>query len=266
MGCEEPYTHWIDDLFGQCIHGTRETVGFWMGLLATAIWMYAQIPQIVTNFKLRSTDGLSLGFLALLSCADLASLIGAILNRGLRTQIISAAWFVLDDTICALQCLYYRVIEPKCIQRDENDFTPGVHQGVTLPFLVAAAAASTSATEPHHPYTGSSLFGTILGWISACCYVVSRLPQIVKNFKRKKTEGLSLQFFFCALIANSSYAISIFLADTRWEWIWSQFPWLIGSAGIIPFDFLVVIQGIMYSEPEQEEQPTEEHPPVQDAL
>lgn len=46
------------------------------------------------------------------------------------------------------------------------------------------------------------LLPQIMGWTSAVLYVGSRIPQIVKNWKHKSTEGLSLGMFLCAVMGN----------------------------------------------------------------
>lgn len=42
---------------------TRETASFTLGLISVTVWVVAEIPQIITNYKAKSTDGLSLTFL-----------------------------------------------------------------------------------------------------------------------------------------------------------------------------------------------------------
>lgn len=41
-----------------------------------------------------------------------------------------------------------------------------------------------------------------MGWASAILYVGSRIPQIIKNWKNKSTEGLSFGMFLCAVMGN----------------------------------------------------------------
>lgn len=41
-----------------------------------------------------------------------------------------------------------------------------------------------------------------MGWTSAVLYVGSRIPQILKNWKNKSTEGLSFGMFICAVLGN----------------------------------------------------------------
>lgn len=242
MSCTEPYIHWISHVFGQCVSGPRQITGFCCGLLSTLIWMYAEIPQVVMNFKRHSADGLSLAFLTFMVTADICSLLGAIMTGGLATQIISATWFIIVDGTCWLQCFYYQIIKRKSSEVPISDSSQKMS---ALPLLLAA----TTCTG-YKPYEPPALYGSILGWISAVGYTSSRLPQIIKNFKRKKTDGLSIQFFICAVLGNTTYALSIFLADTHWDWIWSQFPWLIGSIGLLPFDFTVLGQFLVYGKEE----------------
>lgn len=42
----------------------------------------------------------------------------------------------------------------------------------------------------------------LMGWTSAIFYIGSRIPQIMKNWKHKSTEGLSLGMFLCAVMGN----------------------------------------------------------------
>jgi hypothetical protein len=165
------------------------------------------------------------------------------ITNGLVTQLICAGWFILLDGFCALQYIYYVWIIPKTC--------PTIHAPEELlnappmlPLFVAAASAA-------NPYRPPELWGTLLGWFSAAAYASSRVPQIYHNFRRRKTEGLSIQFFLSAVLQNGTYAASIFLWDSSWGNIWMQFPWLAGSAGILVFDFIVLGQFLVYGEMKQ---------------
>jgi hypothetical protein len=41
----------------------KETASFALGLVSVVIWVVAEIPQIITNYRAKSTDGLSATFL-----------------------------------------------------------------------------------------------------------------------------------------------------------------------------------------------------------
>ena len=53
------------------------------------------------------------------------------------------------------------------------------------------------------------VLGQIFGYLCAVMYLGSRFPQILLNFRRKSTEGVSLLFFLFACIGNSTYVLSI---------------------------------------------------------
>lgn len=56
--------------------------------------------------------------------------------------------------------------------------------------------------------------GQVLGWLCCVLYLGSRVPQLVMNFRRKSTHGLSALMFVFALLGNSTYVASIFLYET----------------------------------------------------
>jgi hypothetical protein len=105
---------WIDKYFAECIVSVRQQVGFSMGLLSTVIWAWAQIPQVVLNFRTGTVVGVSSAFVILIVVGDVSNLAGIIIEHGLVTQIITAAWFLLCDSICWFQIIYYHSVKPRC--------------------------------------------------------------------------------------------------------------------------------------------------------
>jgi hypothetical protein len=47
----------------------------------------------------------------------------------------------------------------------------------------------------------------LLGWGSAILYCVSRIPQIMQNFKNESVEGLSLTMFIFSVVGNITYCV-----------------------------------------------------------
>lgn len=246
MECDgRPYIKWIFDLFGECIGTVQEKASFGLGLTSTLLWMYAQLPQIWINFKRQNADGLSLYFLILLVVGDICNLIGAYINGGLLTQIITAIWFLFVDLCATSQYAYYTWILPRCKPGERLlNSTESQLSISAVPLFVATAAA---AQLQSNPYDKDMIVGTLLGWLSFTAYFSSRQPQIWKNCRRHNTDGLSYQFFISAVLGNATYAASIFLKDTSWKYIWQQFPWLMGSVGLLPFDFIVLFQFLYYN-------------------
>ena len=55
------------------------------------------------------------------------------------------------------------------------------------------------------------IFGSVLGWVMTCSYVGSRIPQLVKNYRRGMTTGLSLPMFVLLVLGSTTYVASIFV-------------------------------------------------------
>eukprot|EP00741_Cyanophora_paradoxa_P008060 tig00001250_g7799.t1 len=88
--------------------------------------------------------------------------------------------------------------------------------------------------------------GVAVGWGSAFLYLASRLPQIVKNFRRKSTEGLAIGMFVAAVMGNLTYALAIFIRSMDPVVLYGQLPWIIGSVGTLCFDFTIFTQFHLY--------------------
>ncbi|CAO3626673.1 unnamed protein product [Cunninghamella blakesleeana] len=90
--------------------------------------------------------------------------------------------------------------------------------------------------------------GRIFAWVCTCLYLMSRIPQIRKNIKRRSVEGLSPSLFVFAALGNLTYTVSILLhpGHTR-DSLMEAIPYLIGSAGTLTFDAAIFIQFLWYS-------------------
>jgi len=84
-----------------------------------------------------------------------------------------------------------------------------------------------------------SPLGQVFGWGCAALYLGSRIPQVVKNFRRKSTEGLSLLFFLFACLGNITYVLSIVSLSLDLRYLFVNLSWLAGSAGTLLLDGLV---------------------------
>ncbi|KAI8352521.1 PQ loop repeat-domain-containing protein [Blakeslea trispora] len=86
----------------------------------------------------------------------------------------------------------------------------------------------------------------LMGWSSAVLYVGSRVPQILKNWRNKSTEGLSFGMFLCAVMGNVFFTSSIFLKSTQLDYIIVNLSWIVGSCGTLLFDFVIFLQFFAY--------------------
>lgn len=119
--------------------------------------------------------------------------------------------------------------------------------------------------EPDHDgeELSLSLWGQIFGYLCAVLYLGSRVPQILLNYRRKSTEGVSMLFFLFACIGNLTYVLSIFAyephcsgkhgecADGEAARIYGRYilvnaSWLVGSMGTLFLDMGIFCQFFLY--------------------
>lgn len=119
-------------------------------------------------------------------------------------------------------------------------------------------------TEEQSPaFPEFDVMGQIFGWLCAALYLGSRIPQLLLNFRRKSTEGVSLLFFLFACIGNLTYVMSIFAYTPICEYpghcepgeateiyvryILVNASWIAGSAGTLLLDLGIFWQFFLYN-------------------
>ncbi len=124
--------------------------------------------------------------------------------------------------------------------------------------------------HPQHPRHPAALrfdvWGQFFGYLCAALYLGSRVPQILLNWRRKSTEGVSLLFFLFACIGNLTYVMSILAyappecggsvecrpgekAALYGRYVLVNTSWLIGSLGTLFLDLGIFVQFFMYRSP-----------------
>ncbi|KAM7536023.1 hypothetical protein Aperf_G00000099217 [Anoplocephala perfoliata] len=146
-----------------------------------------------------------------------------------------------SSSITAVLCLTFGVvvfIGPSW--SDENNQEAQFSHSLTRR-LFDATITPMPIPEPLFP-TSSLLLGFILGWLSTCIYMSSRIPQIIKNWRRGSTEGLSPLTFIFAIIGNTSYGLQILLTSLNRVFIVRSLPWIFGSLGCVLLDLSILAQ------------------------
>ncbi|OGM43572.1 PQ loop repeat protein [Aspergillus bombycis] len=114
------------------------------------------------------------------------------------------------------------------------------------------------------------ILGQVFGYLCAALYLGSRLPQILLNYRRKSTDGVSLLFFLFACIGNLTYVLSILAyspvckgeytqgrvsqcrpgeaAALYGRYILVNLSWLIGSLGTLFLDMVIFVQFFLYQD------------------
>ncbi|CAO3587020.1 unnamed protein product [Absidia cylindrospora] len=125
--------------------------------------------------------------------------------------------------------------------------------GLNLYSNHSSSDLTTDTLSSSSPISVSDFFdpvivGSLFAWSCTTLYLMSRIPQIRKNLKRRSVDGLSPSLFIFAVCGNLTYAASILLhpGQTR-ETLLDALPYLIGSAGTLTFDFTIFLQFIYYT-------------------
>ena len=111
--------------------------------------------------------------------------------------------------------------------------------------------------------------GQVFGYLCAVLYLGSRVPQLLLNYKRKSTEGVSLLFFLFACIGNLTYDMSIFAYSPvchkpghcepgeakaiYLRYIAVNASWIAGSLGTLLLDMGIFAQFFLYRKEEADE-------------
>ncbi|XP_027188915.2 vacuolar histidine transporter YPQ3 [Cicer arietinum] len=92
----------------------RETASYALGVVSVIIWVGAEIPQVITNYRAKSTDGLSATFLITWIIGDLFNLFGCMLEPAtLPTQLYMALLYTIITVALGSQSIYYKCIYPR---------------------------------------------------------------------------------------------------------------------------------------------------------
>ncbi|KAJ1806083.1 hypothetical protein LPJ75_005141 [Coemansia sp. RSA 2598] len=78
------------------------------GYLSFACWLCVLLPQLWLNYKRKSSDGLSLGFILMWLAGDFTDWFGAYVGRLLLPAILIALYFVVTDIVLLAQMFCYR--------------------------------------------------------------------------------------------------------------------------------------------------------------
>ncbi|KAK2852136.1 hypothetical protein FQN49_005335 [Arthroderma sp. PD_2] len=111
--CEpvSPFLELISSLFRTCLPTPLALISSTLGMLSIVSWLFAQLPQIYKNYRIKSTAGLSVFFIVEWLLADTANFIGAILTNQAGWQITIAAYYMTVDIIMTYQHYWYTHIK-----------------------------------------------------------------------------------------------------------------------------------------------------------
>ncbi|KAH9859455.1 hypothetical protein IAQ61_011236 [Plenodomus lingam] len=138
--------------------------------------------------------------------------------------------------------------------------------GVLGWYLSARNSPPPSTPTPSTPLHFNT-YGQISGYICALLYLGSRIPQLLLNYRRKSTDGISMLFFLFACLGNLTYVLSILVYKPRCgragcrpeearrlyaRYLAVNASWLLGSFGTLLLDAGVFVQYFLYREEGEE--------------
>ncbi|KAL8794597.1 MAG: hypothetical protein Q9195_002793 [Heterodermia aff. obscurata] len=95
-----------------CVPTTLAFISTLLGWLSILSWLCAQIPQVYTNYTLKSASGLSIFFLAEWMLGDSANLVGSLFTKQAAWQVVLAGYYVSVDLCLVFQYLWYSRLKP----------------------------------------------------------------------------------------------------------------------------------------------------------
>ncbi|KAJ4861548.1 PQ loop repeat domain-containing protein [Trichoderma breve] len=252
------------------------------GSISMAAWICVILPQMIVNYRAKSADGLSMPFLVVWMIGDATNLIGGLFTHLAPTAVALAMYFCVADFLLISQCLYYNTINARraaeeaeateeapllgerrmshrrsVSSEDVGKIAPAGDELIERSSwssnafsLIAAGAYNEADPVVFNAVESSDLLekiGMVLGYFSAVCYLCARIPQIIKNYREKSCEGLSILFFMLSLTGNLTYAISIVAYSQDRKYIINTIPWLIGSLGTVVEDGTIFVQFRLYA-------------------
>lgn len=147
---ESPFLAHLSARLNVCLPTYLALISSTLGLLSIAAWLFAQLPQIFTNYAVGSTSGLSLFFLVEWCLGDSTNLLGAIFTRQATWQVVVAAYYVFVDLILVGQYAWYSHIKPRRQRRKARSASmasrhSGPRPGSTAEMSAAAAVGGDAS-------------------------------------------------------------------------------------------------------------------------
>jgi uncharacterized protein with PQ loop repeat len=258
---------WINGIFGECITSSLEQTSFYVGFMSLCCYAVALLPQFYHNYTRKNVDGLSFGLLGIWLLGDISNLSGTILTQQLPIQKYIAMYFLSMDVFIILQYTWYSKFYPKLndIHHDDSDEDTLEEEDEETPLIISSSpilqknfvsivvflgCMTAVLGEPTGYFRSPSLIlGYILAWMSGLFYFTSRIPQILENYRLKSLKGLSIFLFICTISGNLFYGLSILLRQPALDekFYFATFPYLVGSMGVLVFDFIILGQYYLYN-------------------
>lgn len=240
-------------------------------IISNALWLFVFIPQLYKNYKNKDSQAISLLLLFCLLLGDILALTSGYLKKLNIVVIYTAAYHIILNIIIICQILYYRKLF-YVYDYDDDEERNSLLSSSSFTSALSSLSTSSSSCIPWELcfYITSICFiiltqifiqfnnnynefiGDFLAWMATCIFIFSRIPQILLNFKRESTEGLSIITFIIANISSMFFMLSILIIlydldkNQYNNYIIENIQWIIGGYITAIFDFIIFYQFYKY--------------------
>jgi uncharacterized protein with PQ loop repeat len=105
------YLYKLSATLHTCVPTNLALLSTVLGTCSIISWLFAQLPQIYKNHKLKSTSGLSAFFLTEWLLGDVTNLLGCLFTGQASWQIIIASYYVFVDCCLCGQWVWYELLK-----------------------------------------------------------------------------------------------------------------------------------------------------------
>ena len=207
----------------------NENISYVLSSISIFFYSIVYVPQFIIMYKTNSSDGLSIWTILSWTQADVLSLMSSILLY-MPLSITLIGWYhYFVGILMTIAVLYFNLNNTFNIYFATSSFLI-LNTLVTIILQIIIDKSYDS-------------IGLTMSWIIMPIYIIGRFPQIILNYKRKNTKGLSLLMYIFTILGNSFY-LSVITFDPIY--IDSNVPWIVSSVINILLDIVVIFQKYYY--------------------
>jgi uncharacterized protein with PQ loop repeat len=262
-----------------------QELSYIFAIISNVLFIFVFMPQLYKNYKNKNAEAISLSLLYCLILGDLFSIVSADYKHLNPAIIYSAGFHIFLDLIIVGQIIYYRYIDTSTLlafpfieertrllgdTHNLVDINPkykkhfGYLTNVEFVFVLFSSLIVIS-TYILLLYLKDHILAmqiaNILAWSATAVFITARVPQIILNYTRGSTEGLSLVSFIIINIANLFFFLSIIILmidlpknkELYIEFILYNIQWIAGATCTTITDLCIFYQFWLYRKHDEEE-------------
>lgn len=224
-----------------------------LGIVSSLVWFIALLPQLYRNYMSKNSDAVSLFFVLFWIVGDILNMLTA-LTKGISTVIVYVAiYHIILSIMFASQIMYYRlsyyhlVDENETVEQSMYSLNRLLFTKNEKIFVISSTITIISYIIGQHLLSQNKIIADLVAWLTTIMFIGSRIPQIILNYQRKSTVGLSIYSFILLNIANYIFIVSVIVnvcdhIGNEYEFFISNLQWIVGPFIGSILDFVLLYQ------------------------